>query len=296
MKTAAFDMISAGTVWKPGDNATVFATNITIPDIIDVIYMRLEIHTMSKSIYSHFNNRAGPIPGSAQVPAWRSEFIHIDNNVVAPINTNLSINVTVKIDSELQQELRNASQTQGDEVNIKEALEVFYYSLNSSAEPPDVVEVGDGISETNCIYVPETVTINEDTIQLTINIGTECTQFGGLLQIGINEPSSIEYLRAVTQTVIVKIYSPVSHDVVPENTVSVLPLNKETYVFLKRSTLLCFAMGNPQPTASLYKVGTDSLEYLLNTAEEFITDEYSHLVGYTVETDDQINEGKYICR
>ena len=296
MKTAVFISVSAGIVWKLGYNATVFATNITIPDIIDTTYIRLQIHSMSKSISIHFDDRAKPIPGYAQVPAWRSEIIHIDNNVIAPINTNLSIDVTVKLDPFLQEGLRNYSQTQGDEVNIKGVLEVFYDGLNTSAEKSVVFEIFGGYSETNCIYVPETVTINHGTIQLTINIGAECTQFGGLLQIGINEPSFIEYVRRISQIVFIKILSPVSNDVVPENTVGVYPLNKETFIFLKRSTLFCFAMGNPTPSVSLYKVNADSREYLLTTAEELITAEYKHLMGYTIGADEQVNEGKYICR
>ena len=56
-------------------------------------------------------------------------------------------------------------------------------------------------------------------------------------------------------------------------------------------------MGNPHPEVTMYKKGKGR-EYisLIADQEELINDEYTHMVGYTVETIDSNNQGQYLCR
>lgn len=284
-------LISAGTVQVLEEDNTVFVGDVTVLDFLEVSIVNLRIYSSNEWVSVEFNISELSSKGSLGVPVWKNKIIHIDNNVQASVNHNTSIGVTFKIDTNI---LRMLESEGGDiEEFIDRAVDMFIDALNTSSEPPVVFEVFHGFHET--VFSTKIENKTEDLLDLTINISPEYVQFGALFTCTILEPSKTKYIDRIRHGTVVKILSPGTKDVVLRNSLGVYPFDNQTYIFSKRHTLVCFAMGNPRPHVTLYKLGNAGKDHLLVTAEELLKDRYTHMVVYTVETSEP-NEGKYICR
>ena len=280
---------------NPGNDENAFTTEVTIQDFSDVTLVYLRIYSTSEFAVIEFNYTGLTNKGSANIPAWRNEIKYIDDHIVAPTdtNTNMTIDVTVQLDSDIQRMLNESSKSVAE--LISEFGDMFIDAVNTTTEPPELYEMVQGFPEN--IFFVDVTNIKGNLVNLTLSIPAEFVKYGCLLSLSIPEIASTNYVSRIKHGVTVKVLSPETNDVVAENTVAVYPFANETYIFSKRSTVTCFAMGNPHPEVTMYKKGQGQ-EYisLIADQEELINDEYTHMVGYTVETIDSNNQGQYLCR
>ena len=254
----------------------------------------MRIYSTAEFIFIEFDNRAATVKGSVNIPARRNE-IYIKDNIVAPrdTSTNMTIDISVKLDSDFLHMLNESSKSITDLVT--EMGDFVIDAVNTTANPPELYELVQWSNEQ--IFFVDVKSIDGTLVNLTISIPVEYVQYGCLFSLSVPENVSTNFISSLKHGVSIKVLSPETNDIVPEGTIAMFPFPNETYIFTKRATLSCFAMGNPHPEVTLYKQG-QSQEYisLKPNQEELISDLYTQLVGYTVEVDDVNNQGRYMCR
>lgn len=280
---------TVGAVRSHKDDENAFSTEVTVQDFSDVYQVQLILHTAAVYALIDFNYTFLKTKGSTNIPAWRNEIICIEDNVVATTDKNLTIHVTLKLEPEFQRMMTQSSK------QLTEFIVMEILFVNKTDEPPVLYNVFHDFPEN--IMTADITNINENLVDLSVSISSDHVQYGGLFIVGIPENVTADYISNIQHGVLVNVLSPVSKDVVPENTIGVLfPFNNQTYIFSKRHTLVCVAMGNPLPEVTMYKEGNNSKSMNLKSEQEtLIKDDYLHMVGYTVETSDRNNQGRYLC-
>ena len=284
----------AGTV-SSGTDENSYTAEVTLRDVVDITLVYLRLYSRDEFMNIEFDDRAFTVKGSVDVPAWKNE-IHIDDNIVAPSdpNTNMTIDVSLNLDSFFLRMLNESSKSVADLIN--EMGDMFIDYVNTTADPPQLHEVVGGFPPEN-IFHADVKSIDGTMAYLTISIPGKYVQFGGLFSMSIPENvSSINFISRLKHGESVRMLSPVTKEVVPGGTVALYPFPNETYIYTKRATLMCFAMGNPHPEVTMYKVQGEQYTSLSSNQEELISDVYTQIVGYTVETDKTENQGQYVCR
>ena len=284
----------AGKVRNSENDVYAYTTEVTLQYVIDVTLVYLRIYSTTEFVVIEFDNKAATVKGSVNIPTWKNE-IHIENNLVAPTdtNTNMTIDVSVKLDSDFLRMLNESSKSVIDLVN--EMGDMFIDAVNTTANPPELFELVQGFPEQ--IFFVDIINIDGSLVNLTIGIPVEYVKYGCLFSLSIPENVSTNFISRLKHGVSIKVLSPVTNDIVPEGTVALYPFPNETYIYTNRTTLTCFAMGNPHPEVTVYKQGQGQ-EYisLKPNQEKLVDDVYTQLVGYTVEADNINNQGRYMCR
>ena len=276
------------------DNHT-FTTEVTFKDVADVTWVDVRIWSATEFVFIVFDTKTYGDTVSINIPAWKNE-IYIHDNIVAPTdtNTNMTIDVSVKLDSDLLQQLNESSKSVADV--ISERSDMFIDAVNTTAVPPKFYELIK--RSTVKIFFIDVKGIDGTLVNLTISIPAEFVQYGCVFSLSVPENASTDFVQRLTHGVSIKILSPVTNYVVPEGTVAVYRLPNVTYIYYKSVTLSCLAMGNPHPEVTLYKHDGQDYISLEPNQEELIDNIYQQMVHvvYTVEAGDINNLGRYLCR
>ena len=289
----SFFLFSGGIVRSYSDDPNSFSTEATIHDVKDISAIYLRLYSITQYVTIRFNTSAHIDEGSDTITAWRNRIVDIEDSITAIPDTNLTLNVIVKFHSEFLKMLNESSKSIQD--LFLESGDIFIDAVNTTADPHVLFEAFNGFPA-NIFYV-DVANINETTFNFTITGLEEYVQYGGLLILTIPDISSTDYISEIRHGYVVRILSPQSNTVVAENSVALYPLANETYIFTKRATLICFAMGSPQPKVMIYKEGQDQEYHSLSSGQEdLVKDDYSHMIGYTVAANDTNNQGRYLCR
>ena len=275
------------------DDPNSFSTEVTIHDVMDISVAYLRLYSKTQYVTIRFNNSAHIDEGSATITAWRNRIVDIEDSIIAIANNNLTLNVIVKFDSEFLKMLNESSKS------IQELFlefgDIVIDGVNTTADPHVLFEALNGFPAN--IFFVDVANINETTFNFTITVLEEYVQYGGLLILTIPDISSTDYISEIRHGYVVRILSPQSNTVVAENSFALFPLANETYIFTKRATLICFAMGSPPPKVMIYKEGQDQEYHSLSSGQEdLVKDDYTHMIGYTVAANDTNNQGRYLCR
>ena len=280
---------------NPGPDNHTFTAEVTIQDVADVAWFYVRIWATTEFATITFNKNVSTDIISVNISAWKNE-IYIADNIVAPTdtNTNMTIDVSVKLDPDLIQDLNESSKSVTDV--IRRMGDLFIDAVNTTAVPPEFYELVKSYDEK--IFFIDVKGIDGTLVNFTISIPAEFVQYGCVFSLSVPENASTDFVQRLTHGVSIKILSPVTNDVVPEGTVAVNRLPNVTYIYYKRVTLSCFAMGNPHPEVTLYKHDGQDYISLEPNQEELVNDIYAQIVhvGYTVEADDINNLGRYLCR
>ena len=284
----------AGTV-SSGTDENSYTAEVTLRDVADITLAYLRLYSRDEFMNIEFDNRAVTVKGSVDVPAWKNE-IHIDGNIVAPVdhNTNMTIDVSLNLDSLFLRTLNESPKSVSDLIN--EMGDIFVDYVNTTADPPQLHEGVGGFFPEN-IFHADVKGIDGAVVNLTISFPVKYAQFGCLFSMSIPENvSNISFISRLKHGVYVRVLSPVTKEVVPQGTIAINHFPNETYIYTKRATLVCFVMGNPHPEVTMYTVQGEQYTSLASNQEELISDVYTQIVGYTVETDKTENQGQYVCR
>ena len=168
-------MFLAGIVSNPGNVENAFTTEVTIQDIADVTLVYLRIFSIAEFVVIEFNNSASTDKGSVDIPAWRNEIIYIDDNIVAPTDTkpNMTIDVTVQLDSDIQRMLNERSKSVTE--LISEFGDMFIDAVNTTTEPPELYELVQGFPEN--VFFVDVTNINGNLVNLTLSIPAELVKY-----------------------------------------------------------------------------------------------------------------------
>ena len=280
---------------NPGPDNHTFTAEVTIQDVADVAWFYVRIWATTEFATITFNKNVSTDIISVNISAWKNE-IYIADNIVAPTdtNTNMTIDVSVKLDPDLIQDLNESSKSVTDV--IRRMGDLFIDAVNTTAVPPEFYELVKSYDEK--IFFIDVKGIDGTLVNFTISIPAEFVQYGCVFSLSVPENASTDFVQRLTHGVSIKILSPVTNDVVPEGTVAVNRVPNVTYIYYKRVTLSCLAMGNPHPEVTLYKHDGQDYISLEPNQEELVNDIYAQIVhvGYTVEADDINNLGRYLCR
>ena len=281
---------------NPGPDDHNFTAEITIKDVADVTWISVRIWATTEFSIIVFDDKAITDTESINIPVWKNEIVYIADNIVAPTdtNTNMTIDVSVKLDPHLLQKLNESSKSVAD--IISKMGDMFITAVNTTAVPPELYELIKGPSKD--FFFIDVKSIDGTLVNLTISIPVNFVQYGCVFSLGVPENASTNLVTRFTHGVSIKILSPVTNYVVPEGTVAVYRLPNVTYIYYKSVTLSCLAMGNPHPEVTLYKHDGQDYISLESHQEELINNVYQQMVHvvYTVEAGDTNNLGRYLCR
>lgn len=214
------------------------------------------------------------------VVAPTAGLLTVNSTYVAPLDSDLNITAIVNKEAREFSELA--------------FVEVFFTGLNTSASPPAIFEImnfnsdGLGLSMTRR---------NATSSNMDITLRSPYVQYGGILTVRMPYRDSMTgMVEELYYGPFIKIFAPNTRDVVPNNTMGIFPLPRQTIIFPPAQSMICAAMGNPRPEVNIVKLQNGGKTLDVPT-ENVILDSYMNMKVVTLEAaDGRRAEGRYICR
>ncbi|XP_060569770.1 uncharacterized protein LOC132728153 [Ruditapes philippinarum] len=255
--------------------ATVDVVNLTS---LRSIYFRLfnEEHTISLQL----NTIAVETPQEQNVKQPHSKLFEIDTIYMAPNTSDLTITGVMNFNYSFMHSFS--------------PIEVFFEGLNTSADPPTYFEKIDFDSDKISVSFSQR---SNKTTNCHIKLDQTIVKYGGFLNILVpyKESSKDRMVDIYSSGTAVKIYPYGTKDILPYNEVGTIPLKNQTVIFPPSSKIKCLAIGNPRPTASIYK-REDNGGYKKLVTETSYLDKYSNVEVLSLSANKQTHEGRYVCR
>lgn len=204
----------------------------------------------------------------------------VEHSYMAPVGMDLNITAMVN---------KNAH-------DFKELafVEVFFTGLNTSSSPPSIFEIMNFNAEGLGLSMSRRT---DNTSNMDITLRYPYVQYGGILTVRMPyRDSMIGMVEELYYGPFIKIFAPDAKHVVPNNTLGIFPLTRQTVIFPPTQTMICAAMGNPRPEVKILKLTNSGSSKELET-ETVILDRYMNMKVLTLSAKQpKKTEGRYLCR
>ncbi|XP_060582621.1 uncharacterized protein LOC132738995 [Ruditapes philippinarum] len=265
----------------PGSEVYTASVNVVNLTSLRSIYFRLfnEEQTISLQI----NTIAVETPQEQDVKQPHSKLLEMDTIFMGPNTSDLTITGVINFNVSFMHRFS--------------PIEVYFEGLNTSADPPTFFEKFDFDFDNNSEISVSFSQRSNKTTNCHIKLDRNIVKYGGFLTILVpyKESSKDRMVDKYSRGTTVKIYPYGTKDILPYNEVGTIPLKNQTVIFPPSSRIKCLAIGNPRPTASIFKK-VDNGGYKKLATETSYLDRYSNLEVLSLSSNKQTHEGRYICR
>lgn len=261
-------------------NPTMFMSKIDVEQLNTMRQMFFRLYNDDESVNIRLNLTEVEIQQEQKVLPPMADLLTVNSSYVAPMDSDL--NITAIVNKEAR------------DFNELAFVEVFFTGLNTSSSPPSIFEIMNFNSEGLGLSLGRR---NKTTSNMDITLRHPYVQFGGILTVRMPYRDSMTgMVEELYYGPFIKIFAPNAREVVPNNTMGIFPLSRQTIVFPPTQSMICAAMGNPRPEVSIIKLVNGGKTREIPT-ETVILDSYMNMKVLTLEgAQSQETEGRYLCR
>ena len=271
---------SAGKRTQTIPASSLYTSTVNVEQLRSMRQMFFRLYNDEESVNVRFNLTEIEIAQQQNVTAPTLGLLKVNSSYTAPQDSDLNITAIVN---------KNAR-----DFNELAFVEVFFTGLNTSASPPAIFEIMNFNSEGLGLSMSRR---NDTTSNMDITLRYPYVQYGGILTVRMPYRESMTgMVEELYYGPFIKIYGPGAKTVVPENSLGIFPLARQTIVFPPTQSMICAAMGNPRPNVTILHLLNGSKTKEVPT-ETVILDSYMNMKVLTMSAKQtKKTEGRYICR
>lgn len=271
---------TAGTKKQLIPGSTQYTSIVDVEKLASMRQMFFRLYNDDESVNIRFNLTEIENAQEQNVFPPTAGLLKVNSSYWAPVDSDLNITAIVN---------KNAR-----DFNELAFVEVFFTGLNTSASPPAIFEIMNFNSEGLGLSMSRRT---ETTSNMDITLRYPYVQYGGILTVRMPYKDSMTGLvEEMYYGPFIKIYAPNAKEVVPNNTLGIFPLARQTIIFPPSQSMICAAMGNPRPEVSIVKIGSGGKTKEIPT-ETVILDSYMNMKVLTLSANQpKRTEGRYICK
>lgn len=270
----------AGTKTKAIPGSSRYTSTVDVEKLSTMRQMFFRLYNDDESVNVRFNLTEIENAQEQNVIAPTAGLLEVNNSYWAPVDADLNITAIVN---------KNAK-----DFNELAFVEVFFTGLNTSSSPPAIFEIMNFNSEGLGLSMSRRT---DTTSNMDITLRNPYVQYGGILTVRMPYRDSMTgMVEEFYYGPFIKVYAPDAKEVVPQNTIGIFPLARQTIIFPPSQSMICAAMGNPRPDVSILKRINGGKTKEIPT-ETVILDSYMNMKVLTLPAKQlRKTEGRYICR